>query len=143
MKTFLNCLTAVIIGLISLFGFGIVFEFPIDALEVIGYLAIVLIVAKFGIEKYYIKHTNDLKRLFIRVLNNQDCFKSGLCLWIWDVGNKNVLNYKQCMLLENYIKVNLLYGSYYNKNIHFPYYWEYGQIQPRIDWIDEQIKKLS
>jgi hypothetical protein len=74
------------------------------------------------------------KELFELMLTRQDLFKSGICLWSYDLWQKDLITFYEYVLLDNYLKLNSLKKD--------GYWWRVGKIEPRIEWIKQQIEKL-
>jgi hypothetical protein len=70
--------------------------------------------------------------LFEVLLENKQLFKNGLCVWIMEVMNKDLITYKEYKLLRSYLKENL------PRTINL-FSWEPGLISPRVQWINKQI----
>jgi len=91
------------------------------------------------------KLTRDLKELFELILENKEDFKTGLCLWVGTMYRNNKICVFEEDLLSEYIHNNrpknlrlFLLGKNYQG-----FYWKSGKIEPRIKWIQKQIKKLE
>jgi hypothetical protein len=84
----------------------------------------------------------DIKTLLQLMLDNQECFSSGLCGW----ASMLPLSYVDWTTLNKYIKKNR--PSMFSSKQAFLhcfdcYYWNEGDIEPRLKWIKKHIKKLS
>ena len=75
------------------------------------------------------------KELFELMLTRPDLFKTGICMWSFNLYVKRLITPDEHDLLDNYLELNSLRDDGY-------YWWEEGQIEPRIEWIKEQIEKL-
>jgi hypothetical protein len=76
-----------------------------------------------------------MKQLFQLMLQHQDLFHSGMCHWIYKMLSNDIINDKEYCLLNKYLKKN--------KPLDAKKYWfTYGEIAPRIEWINQQIEKL-
>jgi hypothetical protein len=84
------------------------------------------------------KKAKILINVFNKMLENQKLYYDGLCNWVFHLTNNNIINYYSYFITVRYIE---LYGSQNIRNImnYYPYYWEVGDISPRIDWLKEQI----
>ncbi len=85
------------------------------------------------------------KELLQLMLERQDQFAKGLCLWVGLLCRANIITYVEYSLLKEYIDNNR--PSKYSslsafKNRRGAYYWNKGDIKPRIKWINKQIEKL-
>jgi hypothetical protein len=74
------------------------------------------------------------KELFELMLTRQDLFKYGLCDWFYRLCKERLITYDEYVLLGRYLESNSLKGG--------GYWWEFGKIEPRIEWIKQQIEKL-
>jgi hypothetical protein len=85
------------------------------------------------------------KELFKLMLERQYHFAKGLCLWVTLLNWAGIITYDECCLLEEYIHNNRpsMFSSLSAfKNRRGNYYWNKGDITPRIKWINKQIEKL-
>jgi hypothetical protein len=85
------------------------------------------------------------KELFKLMLERQDQFAKGLCLWVSLLNYSRIITFEECCLLEEYIHNNRpsMFSSLSAfKNRRGYYYWNKGDITPRIKWINKQIEKL-
>lgn len=85
------------------------------------------------------------KELLQLMLCHQEKFYGGLCLWIHILDFSGVITYDECYVLLDYIDHNRpskfsSLSAYKNRNKN--YYWNKGDIAPRIKWIKKQIEKL-
>ncbi len=78
------------------------------------------------------------KELWELVLSRQEWFNWGLCQWVSDLRNSRFINEKERLLLENKMKSFLPATPRMNG-----YVWVIGDMQPRIDWINERIKQIE
>jgi len=65
-------------------------------------------------------------------------FDCGMCLSITLLRKKRLMSYDEMILLFNYLNKN-------DPNIRYlttDYWWEDGELEPRINWLNEQIEKL-
>jgi hypothetical protein len=89
-----------------------------------------------------------LSELLELMLDRQPRFEGGLCLWAmhaivhlqpyhpgWEECAKDVL------LVKNYIKKNKPLN--FRTLLGYNYYWEEGDIEPRIKWLEKHISKLK
>jgi hypothetical protein len=85
------------------------------------------------------------KELLQLMLERQDKFAKGLCLWTELLFCSNIITYVEYSLLREYINNNRpsMFSSLSAfKNRRGGYYWNKGDITPRIKWINKQIEKL-
>ena len=59
----------------------------------------------------------------------------GLCVYIFDIK----LSFKPTQLLQDYLEENLPEMENYPSG---KFCWPPGELEPRIDWLKEQIEKL-
>jgi hypothetical protein len=78
------------------------------------------------------------KELLEVMLQYQVYFKAGLCQWINRLYSIDIIDVSEYKLLYSYIQNHEL-----EKTNDILYWWPVGELQPRIDWINEQIKLLS
>lgn len=88
-----------------------------------------------------------IKELLELMLQHKHLFQNGLCLWAIDLYLHDIITREEFRSLDNYIKNNPPdYFSWTNfiKN-HEPagYFFPFGEIKPRIYWIERHIKKNS
>ena len=85
------------------------------------------------------------KELWQVVLSRPDLFSSGLCAWVLELAEKNIIN-----LYEHYKLIDEI--RYFRQQMKKPnwatpveaLYWigKPGDLQARIDWINGKISKL-
>jgi len=87
--------------------------------------------------------TRTIKELLQLMLDNQNLFCKGLCGWSTELGYYGLINSSECSQLIKYIDDNkpskLHHYFFGNGN----YYWNPGEIKPRIKWIKKHIKLNS
>jgi hypothetical protein len=74
------------------------------------------------------------KELFELMLTRPDLFNYGLCNWVRLLYGIDLITCDECVLLLNYLK-----ASEPTKRM---YWWQPCKIEPRIEWIKQQIEKL-
>jgi hypothetical protein len=79
-----------------------------------------------------------IKDLLQELLNNKDLFRCGLCIWSSMLMERKKISGDEFIKLIEYIKINPP-----NTILVKDLYWKFGEIQPRILWINEHIKKLT
>jgi hypothetical protein len=87
-----------------------------------------------------------IKELLELLLNNQHLFNNGLCLWVNHLYCFNLISHKESKIMKNYIERNR--PSMFSSidaftQVGSEYYWERGNIKPRIKWIKKHIKLNS
>jgi hypothetical protein len=87
-----------------------------------------------------------IKELLQVMLDNQDDFRIGLCIWANQLAIEELIVYDEWESLRIYIDNNrpnkwssLNAFSYRNT----PLYWNSNNIKPRIKWIEKHIKLNS
>lgn len=80
------------------------------------------------------------------MLDNTDSFDMGLCYWAVIMCQTNIITVKEYFDLLDYINNNR--PSKFSSIEAFKYrnrrfYWESGNIKPRIKWLQKHIKKNS
>jgi hypothetical protein len=89
------------------------------------------------------------KELLELMLEHQDKFYLGLCIWVNNLKLFDTISFDEWHELENYIRNNKpsRFSSWYCFKESFSsslvFYWEPSNIKPRIKWIKQHIKKLS
>jgi hypothetical protein len=86
------------------------------------------------------KQDRPIKELLELMLEHQKLFETGLCLWSDSLFFSDKISFSEMHKLIKYIKDNKPWTSFFRFSA---YYWPIGQIEPRIEWINEHIKKLS
>lgn len=90
-----------------------------------------------------------IKELLQVMLDNQQYFEDGLCSWVTDLyweSKFKLITHNEVAKIKAYITENR--PSKFSsisafKNRHREYYWEVGNINPRIEWLKKHIKKNS
>ena len=77
-----------------------------------------------------------MKQLLELMLEHQELFEVGLCFWATNLYKYNLITYDELIILRKHIKKNK------PVNAGRTFYWNYGEINPRIEWINQQIEKL-
>ena len=92
------------------------------------------------------KQERSVKELLEVMLNNKKLFAGGLCSWVWFLYYYDVINLEEYMRLDVYIQENrpsIFSSKDAFKHMTSLFYWKKGNIEPRIEWINKHIKKLS
>lgn len=88
-----------------------------------------------------------IKELLQVMLKHKDKFRTGLCLWAFELHSYGIITVWEFRSLDGYIKNNPPnYFSWTNFiRGHKPagYFFHCGKIKPRIYWIKRHIKKNS
>jgi hypothetical protein len=77
------------------------------------------------------------KELWELVLSGQDFFEDGVCTWIELMCDLDIITYDEFAFLKNSLYENK------PKDKCRAYFWQSGELQSRIDWINERIKQLE
>jgi len=85
------------------------------------------------------------KQLLQLMLDNQQCFNGGLCYWAAWMHHCELITENEFDTLLSYISDNR--PSTFSsipafKNLDSAYYWKYGDIKPRVKWLEKQINSL-
>ncbi len=80
-----------------------------------------------------------LPELFEIVLDNKHYFRDGICFWIKDIYFKDLISDKEYFKLSFYVTNNLPKRTFDEEM----YCWPPCKIEPRIEWIEQQIVKLK
>lgn len=80
------------------------------------------------------------------VLENMEQFESGLCVTIFKLDSKRIINFFEFIKLTDYIHYNRpskfsSFDAFKNRNK--PHYWTKGNKEHRIKWLSKQIKLLE
>lgn len=76
------------------------------------------------------------RELFELMLEHQDLFKFGMCLWIINLWINKIFQENELKLIHDYLEQNKPKNSR-------PHWFPIDELQPRIEWINQQIEKLS
>jgi hypothetical protein len=87
-----------------------------------------------------------IKELLQLMLDNQNLFKEGLCSWNNELYWSCLITRREHDILRNYIRYNRpsIFSSikaFVSRNSG--YYWECGDIKPRIKWLKKHINKIK
>ena len=88
------------------------------------------------------------KELLEVMLANIGSLRSGLCFLSSELFTQGIITFDEHIVMGNYIKYHKpsIFSSW-NAFIHdcsrSPYYWSRGDVEPRIKWLKQHIKKLS
>lgn len=93
----------------------------------------------------------DIKAVFEELLENKDCFYTGLCNWIDNVNYQSIHKYcTRYNLTISYVSQNRPRASIWQnlKKYLFgaplsAYYWKVGNIETRIKFIKKHIKLIE
>ena len=86
------------------------------------------------------KEERTIKELLQLMLEHQELFNNGLCLWVGRLYWCNCITSTESKSLSVYIQKNRPKNFYWLTGDE--YYWKYGDIQPRIKWIKKHIARL-
>ena len=68
------------------------------------------------------------------LLDNQDLFSNGICGWVVSLGKNNLITEDESIFVFVYLKNN-------KPNSRKYFWWNMGEIEPRIEWIQAQLNK--
>jgi hypothetical protein len=71
------------------------------------------------------------------LLDNQDLFSTGICDWVISLGKNNIITEDESIFIFVYLKNNIPNS----RNLFSGFWWNMGEIEPRIEWIQAQLKK--
>lgn len=85
-----------------------------------------------------------IKQLLELMLKTQHLFSTGLCHWADSICRDKLITWNEEILLRRHIRLNRpnKFSSlevYKLRESH--YYWNCGNIKPRLKWIKKQIQK--
>jgi hypothetical protein len=88
----------------------------------------------------------NIKELLQLMLDNKYFFKEGLCYWKNELYLYDLITNKERVTLHDYIRNNKpsIFSSieaFVSRNSG--YYWECGDIKPRIKWLKKHINKIK
>jgi hypothetical protein len=86
--------------------------------------------------EYRKRRCRNIKRLLKLMLRKKYYFETGLCTWGHNLYLHGVVSNPEHIRLEIFFRRNRPEGCYKS------YWWPKGEIEPRIEWLKEQIKKL-
>jgi hypothetical protein len=78
-----------------------------------------------------------IKRVLELLLNNQDLFSTGICDWVESLGKNKLITETEILWMDDYLKNNVPTSR---DNI-CGFWWNCGEIEPRIEWIQAQLYK--
>jgi hypothetical protein len=84
------------------------------------------------------KTERSIKELLELMLSHQSLFRDGLCVYIYAMYVKDLITFLEYEILKNYLHKNKPKHTY-----NVLHWWPVGEIQPRIEWINKQLEKLS
>ena len=87
-----------------------------------------------------------IKELLELMLENQQYFKKGLCVWVEKMYLEDIFTPFEYRKLQNYIDSNkptFFESPFYSFGGFGSYYWKKGNIKPRLKWIKKYIKLNS
>ena len=95
-----------------------------------------------NIWKYYFQGTpiHELLELMLeypKCFNKNEKSRGGMCEWVCEMYRADIITLRQRKKLLRHIYEN---PTYYGKKSLFGFYFEPCQIEPRIEWIKEQIE---
>jgi hypothetical protein len=86
--------------------------------------------------EYRRRRCRSTKRLLELMLRRKYYFETGLCQWVDNLYLHNVISRPERVALGVFLAENRPESAYK------AYWWHRGEIEPRVEWLKEQIKKL-
>ena len=82
------------------------------------------------------------------MLKHKDLYKTGLCGWAEDLAYESIITYDEKERLRDFIQQNppglwSFDRIWYWAGDSDGFYWEYGEIAPRLRWIKRHINLLT
>lgn len=74
-----------------------------------------------------------------KLVNSPDSFRTGLCMFCYDLLNKKVITDTEYFILREFIETHPPEGIFHKNE----YYWEVGDIAPRISYLREHIENMA
>ena len=87
------------------------------------------------------KKERSINELLWLMLYHHEHFRSGLCVWTDRMHWYDHITWEEQRKLRRYIEENRPKNIYWL--IKDNYYWEFGDINPRIKWIKKHIKRTE
>jgi hypothetical protein len=81
-----------------------------------------------------IKRNKELVRLFQIMLSHPEKMGTGLCSWNHFMYDFGYFSQEEYLLVLEYIRAHKLKAVFW---------WDRGELEPRVQWLEEQIKKLE
>jgi hypothetical protein len=86
------------------------------------------------------------KELLEVMLTNIGSLRSGLCFLSSELFTQGIITFDEHIVIGNYIKYNKpsifsSWNAFWNAGSRF--YWTRGDVEPRVKWLKQHIKKLS
>ena len=78
-----------------------------------------------------------VKKVLLLLLENQDFFVTGICDWVESLEKNNLITETESILFFDYMKKNIPNSRLFI----FGFWWNCGEIEPRIEWINAQLMK--
>ena len=80
------------------------------------------------------------KELLQVFLDNQHLFKTGICGWVMDLYIEGAISFEERMYLLGLIRKNEPVLTKIGLQGDGLYYWEKGNIKPRIKWLKKHLR---
>jgi hypothetical protein len=86
------------------------------------------------------------KELLEVMLTNIGSLRSGLCFLSSELFTQGIITFDEHIVMRNYIKYHKpsifsSWNAFWNAGSGF--YWSRGDVEPRVKWLKQHIKKLS
>ena len=78
-----------------------------------------------------------VKNVLILLLDNQYLFSTGICDWVESLEKNNLITETELLWMDDYMKNNIPNSRLFI----FGFWWNCGEIEPRIEWIQAQLTK--
>jgi len=78
-----------------------------------------------------------VKKVLKLLLENQDLFSTGICDWVESLKKINLITETELLWMDDYMKNNIPNSRLFI----FGFWWNCGEIEPRIEWIEAQLNK--
>lgn len=79
------------------------------------------------------------KELLLIVLSKKYLFRFGLCQWIKEVAQEGHITIPEYEYLNIYIELHPPMFLSIRESLYNDYYWNVGDIKPRIKWLKKHI----
>jgi len=71
------------------------------------------------------------------LLDNQDLFSTGICDWVESLKKIYLITETELLWMDDYLKNNVPGPRLFIQG----FWWNCGEIEPRIEWIQAQLNK--
>ena len=91
------------------------------------------------------REVRGIKELLVLMLDHQEFFATGLCWWAYKLFKVGLITEQEHDCIQRLIsKDEIRYINRSNSGLYYGslFYWPMGDIEPRIEWINEKLKSL-